>query len=276
MLFACNRDITLKPHLHGEDYYAYTLFTKLRENRVSVDIAVFSDNAVKFYGQDNREDAQTIDETLRRYDSFLLHGVSPLRLLGVKLRYKVKLLMLVIFLWNRATSNIFNLRWLAGKTLWQPVIDGYVVTSPTLVKGLRCQGIFRRIYVIPPVYECKYCHSRQNAENQRNRLPQRVKAVYLGSLGPKRFPLVDVIRSLSSDRTRTYELDIYTTTQTPQKTFRIGNVEVNLYNQILSDEEKCRVLRESHLFIAPRDGTTMNPSMSIMEAEYHGITVARI
>lgn len=278
VLLATNKDIAVKPHLHGEDYYIYTLLARLKKNGISVHTAVFSKNTVKFYEQNKIENIQNMGTIMENYRRVLLFNVSPFKLLKLKFKYKLKLVMVVIFLWNKASSAISNVRSFVGDTLWQLIVDEYIATSPAVARGLKRRGIFRKIYLIPPVYTCKYCDWMENAKKLKRlekRLPRRVRALYIGSLNPKRFSLVNVINRLRNDEERTYELNIYTSTPTRERAYKIGNVEVNVLMKILSDEEKCRVLRESYLFIAPNSGTTMDPSLSVIEAKYHGNIIAR-
>jgi hypothetical protein len=167
---------------------------------------------------------------------------------------------------------------LIAATFWQIAVNEYIATSPGIARGLRLRGVFRRIYLVTPVYECEYCNPLRNIEKLRRlkeELPSKVKAVYIGSLNPKRFSLTDVVNSFNDDEQRLYELTVYTATPVLEKTSRIGRVQVKFVRKILSDAEKCRVLSESHLLIAPKRGTTMDPSITEMEAEYHGNIVIR-
>jgi uncharacterized protein (UPF0216 family) len=94
-------------------------------------------------------------------------------------------------------------------------------------------------------------------------------------MSPKRFPLTQIIEALNRDEQRKYKLRIYTASQVKEETYQKGNIEVTIIKKTLSDEEKCKILRDSHIFIAPAIGTTMVPSISVMEAEYHGNIVIR-
>jgi len=278
-LLIAHRDITQKPLLRGEDYFMDRLLEKLKADGVSIDFAVLRQNVVKLNRQHCTDKVQNLDNVLKEYNAVILFGVSPSKLLIAKLRYKLRLMMPVVFLWNKSLSTISNLKNTIGHTFWQIAVNDYIATSSNIARGLRLRGIFRRIYLIKPVYECNYCSPLRNIgklKRLKEGLPPTVKIVYIGSLKPKRFSLADVVNHFSNDEQRFYELNIYTATPVQEKTGRIGRVQVNIAKKILSDEEKCRVLSESHLVIVPRRGTTMDPSMTEMEAEYHGNIVFRI
>lgn len=276
ILLVTERDITLKPHLYGEDYYIYTLLKELKKTGIYVDIAVFPENSMRFYEQRKMKRMQDIEPITKSYDAIILHNVSPFKLLRAKFKYKFKLIMPVYFVWNKSSPAISNVRWLVGDTLWQLIVNEFIATSPTVVRGLKIRGIFKKIRLIPPVYRCEYCDLRKNRTKLimlKKRFPKNVKAVYIGSLNHERLPLVKIENGLNSNNKRVYEVDIYTATPTKERTYEIGNVRVNIVRKILSDEEKCIVLCQSHLFIAPKRGTTMEPSISVIEAKHHGNVV---
>jgi hypothetical protein len=279
VLVLTNRDIMVYPHVYGEDYYIHELMELLKKSGIGVGIAVFSNKGPKWYSGEKAKAIQNMEDLVKNYVVLLLHGVSPLKILRLKFKYNLKLVMPVFFLWNRASSAVFNLKGLVGNTFWQLIISCYIATSPRIVRGLRLRGVLRRIYFLPPMYKCKYCDPVQNAKKLKNlkkRLPLKVKVTYIGSLNNKRFPLVSVVKKLQNYRVGSYELAIYTTSQVREEAYTISNVKVDVKRKILSDKEKCKVLQESHLFIAPKPQTTMDPSISVMEATYHGDIVIRI
>jgi hypothetical protein len=172
-----------------------------------------------------------------------------------------------------------NLRWSLGRLLWQPVLEEYIATSPHVASGLTKQGVFRRIYLIPPTYFCENCDANQHTsklEQLRRSLPSTVHAIYIGKIRRQRFPLADVMNRLRSDPRRIYELDIYTATPIEERSYKIDNVRINIHRRILSEAQKCDVLSRSHLFVAPKLGTTMDPPLSVLEARYHGNIVLQI
>ena len=278
-LLLSNRDVTLEPHLRGEDYYIYKLVEQLKKSGIRADTFCLSKSRTKCYQQAKMNNIENIENLVKKYDVVLLHCISPFELLRAKFKYNLKLIMPVYFLGNKASSFVFNLKGLLGNTFWQPMISDYIATSPRVMKGLRVRGIFRKIYLIPPVYECKYCNPSENVnklKKLKKRLPQKIKAVYIGSLNDKRFPLASAIRKLQSYGVSVCTLDVYTASPIEQETYAVSNVMVNVRKEILSDKEKCKVLREAHLFVAPKRQTTMDPSISVMEAIYHGDIVIRI
>lgn len=281
ILVLANRDVTMKPCMYGEDYYIQMLVNTLKVNRANVDIAMpLNREEFKVYMREGgNKIISTIDEIIRGYDILILHNISPRKVLRAKIKYKkIKIIMPVYFLWNKGTPVITNIRNRIGLTLLQFIIDEYLVPSPKMVKSLRLQGIIKKIRFIPPVYRCKYCSFEKNKEKLERLkagLPEKVKVVYIGSFSLPRLALLDVIKMFSKDQSRTYEVTIYTATPIKEGVYRINNVKVSIVRKVLSDGEKCRILSSSHLFIAPRRGTTMEPSISVMEAEHHGNIIIR-
>jgi hypothetical protein len=264
--------------VYGEDYYVLTLMKLIRGMGGSVDVASLSMDGVRLYKHGNFASMKSINDVAKDYDVIILHNVSPRKIIEAKIKYRIKVIMPIYFLWNKTSPLIHNLIGRMGTTMWQFIVDGYVVPSPLIYKGLRFQGIFKKIYIIPPLYKCPYCNFEENIKKRsmlERRLPVYVKVVYIGSLNLKRLPLKEVVEMFIKDRGRTYEIIIYTADNVSEKVYDVKNVRVRIINRILSTEEKCRILQGSHMFIAPRHETTMIPSISVMEAEYHGNIIVR-
>ena len=270
-----NRDITVKPFLYGEDFYIHGITSKLEKYGISVDYAILQGKKIKYKGQNA---TVNIGDIVNEHSVIILHNVSPFYALKAKIKKKVRIVMPVYFLWNKSSSLKDTFRTSFGVLFWQPVIDVYLVPSPNLAVALKKRGIIRPIMVLPPEYKCPYCDYTDNLKKRmklERQLPRVVKAVYIGSLQPRRLPLKKVLETLNRDEQRTYRLTIFTASKVKEESYRIGNAEVNICRRILSGEEKCKILRESHVFIAPAKGTTMEPSISVIEAEYHGNIIAR-
>lgn len=276
VLLVCNRDVTNGPHLYGEDYYIHDLMSKLEKSGFIVDLAFFQRDRLEIKNKALKIGG--IEDFVCKNSAIILHNVSPFYALKAKMRKKAKLVMPVYFLWNKSSSLKDNLRTNFGVLFWQPVIDAYLVLSPNLAIALKKRGIIRPIIVQPPEYKCPYCDYTDNIRKRmklERQLPKVVKAVYIGSLKPKRLPFKKIVKTLNMDRERMYIWTIFTASKVKEWSYRMGNVEINIYRRILSNEEKCRILRESHVFIAPMKGSTMEPSISMIEAEYHGAVVMR-
>jgi len=269
VLLLSNRNITVKPFLYGEDYYIHAVISELEKRGIPVKMKVINRcNRVK-----NPPYPEVDKNTL-----VILHNVSPIHVCKLKMRKKFRVLMPVYFLWNRAASPLSNLRTIFGSVFWQFVVDEYLVPSPNLAEKLKKLGVVRKIRILPPKYSCPFCHQKDNLKKMellKAELPNVVKAVYIGFINHKRFPLRKIIEKLNRDLKRKYELTIYTASPVREKTYCKGNVEVRIVRTKLSEKEKCKVLRESHIYIAPEKGTTMEPSISVIEAEYHGNIIAR-
>ncbi|MCW4003657.1 MAG: hypothetical protein NWE95_07080 [Candidatus Bathyarchaeota archaeon] len=273
ILFLSYKDITIEPHLHGEDRYLFKLFAQLRANEINADICCLPENTIQVSPQGKMSSLKSYEEIVADYDVVLLHCVSPKMLLRAKFKSDFKLVMPVYFLWNKASSLTFNLKGLMGNLIWQPLISNYIVTSTRILDGLKKRGLFRKIYLIPPTYECKYCNKIENAnklKKLKKSLPQKIRAVYIGSLNEKRFSINDAVLKLREFGIKDCALDVYTNSSIKQGTYNFGNIIFNVRKKLLLDNEKCKVLSEAHLFIAPKPETTMDPSLSVMEAEYHG------
>jgi len=278
VLFVANRDITVKQYIYGEDHYIQSLIKLTREEGGCADVAVIFKDEIKLYRYGGTMSVKNIIDIAKDYDVIVLHNVSPAKILRAKLKHKLRTIMPVYFLWNSALPTVSNIVGRIGLTLWQFIVDEYIVPSYSIARGLRLQGIFRKICVIPPLYKCVYCNFEENIKKRSmltKELPAHVKVVYIGSLNLKRLPLVEVVKRFTKDQSRTYEITIYTADNVDEKVYVVKNVRIKIVKKILSAEEKCRVLRESHMFIAPRRGTTMIPSISVMEADYHGNIIIR-
>ncbi len=273
VLLLSERDITVKPYVYGEDYYIQTLAQALRTNGVFVGTAIVSEDGIRLYEGETTKLFGAISEVTRHYNTVILHNLSPFVVWATKCKDGPKIMMPIYFLWHSTYSTLENIRNRIGVSVWQVAVDGYLVASPDLVRELRLQGVFRPIYLIPPVYHCSFCdfsHNQEKLRRLRSQLPTKVRVTYLGWLDDAALSLRDVIRSLNKDGNRTYQVRIYTLTPVPWKTFQNENVTVRIISKILSDQEKCEVLSRSDLFIAPLRDTTMLPPVSVIEAEYHG------
>jgi len=278
ILVLSNIDILSKSYIYGEDYYIRTLMELLRKIGNNVDLAVVYRDKIRVYRGGNLISVESIDDLIKDYNLIILHNVSPYEIIRVRIKYGIKVIMPIYLLWNRASPLIYNLLSRIGITLWQFIVDGYIAPSPLIYKGLRLQGVFKKILIIPPYYKCLYCNFEENIKKRytlEKKIPNYVKVVYIGSVDLRRLPLIEVVKKFMEDQRRNYEITIYTADNIGEKVYKIKNVKVKIINKILSEEEKCKILRESHMFIAPRQGTTMAPSISVMEAEYHGNIIIR-
>lgn len=279
VLLLSERNITVGPYLKGEDYFMNKLLGHLRAGGILADVFYLSKGVKGGYYSGETGKLEKLESLVGKYDLIILHCISPLRLLRAKTKYGVKLGMPVFFLWNNASSLLFNLKGVIGNTFWQPIINEYIVTSSEIERGLRARGVFKKINLISPTYDCKYCNVVENGKklaNLKRQLPKSVRAVYIGSLNVNRFSVDGAVKKLQSFGDCECNLDIYTESSIEEETFTVGNVTVNIKSKILSDEEKCKVLRGAHLFIAPKRHTTMDPPLSVMEASFHGNIVIEI
>jgi len=278
VLIFSNRDLSSKPYLYGEDHYISALIELLKKMGNNVDIAVLFKDKIKVFKGENVISVESIDNLIKEYDLILLHNISPYKIIRVKIKYNIRVFMPIYFLWNRTSPLIYNLLSRAGITLWQFIVDAYIAPSSLIYKGLRLQGVFKKIYVIPPYYKCIFCNFEENIKKRymlEKKIPNYVKVVYIGSVNLRRLPLIEVVKKFIKDQRRYYEITIYTADNISEKEYNIRNVKIQIISKILSEEEKGKILQESHMFIAPRPGTTMIPSISVMEAEYHGNIIIR-
>lgn len=275
ILLISNRDLNEKPFLHGEDYYISNFILEFKKKRIPVDLAVLEKNKVKING---RGAATTIDENLESYTVLVIHNISPFHVVKSKIRCRHKMIMPVYFLSNRSSSIFDNSKWIIAPFLWQPIIDEYLVPSSILAQGLRRRGVTRHISVVPPAYSCPYCNPADNFEKKellRTHLPETVNVVYIGQMLPERVDLTRITNALGRNLRNRYSLVVYTMSPVKEQMYNVDNVDVKIIRRKLSEKEKCEILRESHVFVAPAKGTTMEPSISIIEAEYHGNLVRR-
>ncbi|HVP92541.1 MAG TPA: hypothetical protein VMS94_02230 [Acidobacteriota bacterium] len=277
VLFISNRDLNEKPFLYGEDYYISTFMLESKKKRIPVDLAVLEKNKVKINGQDT---TPTIDKDLESYTVLLIHNISPFHVLSSKIRYRPKIIMPVYFLSNRSSSLLDNSKWIIAPFLWQPMINEYLVPSSILAQGLRRNAVIRHISVVPPVYSCPYCNPADNLEKKellKTHLPETANVVYIGQMLSERVDLSKITEALGHNHAnKKYRLTIYTMSQVKEQIYCENSIRIAIIRKRLSAKEKCEILRESHIFIAPAKGTTMEPSISVIEAEHHGNLVLRL
>lgn len=270
ILFLSNKDFVTRYFLHGEDYYINTIITELTRRGSWVDIGVFRNKRVHI---NDEPETKEIDEAISPGTIMILQGLSPFYFWKLKIKKKARIILPVYFLWNRTCTSLDNLRTALGPIFWQIAVDEYLVPSPSVAESLRRMGIFRKLTILPPHYLCPYCKREEHVKKKElleRALPSVVKIVYIGSLIPKRFSLSKVLKTLNRDVDRKYKLAIYTFSQIEEQTFCTGNVETRITCGVLDEREKCRILSDSHVFIAPAKHTTMEPPISVIEAEYHG------
>lgn len=217
-----------------------------------------------------------IDHFVDNETLIILHNVSPFYIIKVKFNKKPRVVMPVYFLSNRVCSMLHNLNNRFGPIFWQLLVDEYLVASPAVAEGLKKVGMIRKINIVPPQYSCAYCNymTNQNRKSHKNGiLPSIVNVVYIGKVTEKRFPLLKIIKTMNDDKKRNYKLVIYTSSTIDDQKFQSGNVEVTMFHKKLSEKDKCEILSTCDTFIAPSRLTTMDPPISVIEAEYHGAIV---
>jgi len=269
-----NKDIVTKPFLHGEDYYIHTIASKAITQGISVRIQLLQATGLCVH---SRKPLKNLENTVDRRTVMILHNVSPFHIVGLKIRRKPVIVMPVYFIWSKV-SKFANFKEALGAFLWQLMVDEYLVTSPKLAQSLRKIGVVKKINVVPLEYICAFCNPIDNLKKKlsfETFRPNVVQIVYIGSMIPNRFPLIKIIDVLNRNKEMKYNLRIYTMSDVGNREYTAGNVQVKVTQAMLSEKEKCNILQESHIFIAPAEGTTMDPSLSVIEAEYHGNVIAR-
>jgi len=267
VLIIGNRDV-FKINTYGEDYYIRSLIDILTDLKCDVKF-------VKFNRRDNNK--KEIIKLVKNegFRHVLLHNVSLLDFYTLRKHNPSLLLVLIIyFTWNRSMPFHRNLLNNIGISIESRLADFLIVTSENIARELKFLGVKNKIITLPPHYECKYCSLRKNImkyEKLLRELPRIVKATYIGSLNRKRFPLAKIIKLMRRDN-RLFNLTIYTADNIGGHNYTInyGNIKVRIVKKILSEEEKCSILSDSHVFIAPCPRTTMDPPISVLEALYHG------
>jgi hypothetical protein len=278
VLVITNRNLNQRPFVFGEDQYVFGLMQELQQNGIQAETFWLAkkSSAQALKGKKITD----LKKVVENYDVIVLHGISPFLLLGAKLKYRLNIVMPVYFLWNKTLPLGSNLKAVLGSTLWQLAVSHYLATSPRVMKGLIARGIFRKIFLIPPTYKCICCNPNLNSHKLsalKAHLPEEVRAVYIGSMENTRFSIDSAIIALRNIKLNSCTLDIYTATaRAKQEKIVFGNITVNVTKRLLSEKEKCEVLRDAQIFIAPKFQSTMNPPMCVLEAEYHGNIVIQL
>jgi len=274
VLIISNRDLGVKPLLYGEDYYMHSIASEMERRGILVEFAIFNENKTE---PRRRNATIDIEEIVGNHTVVVLHNISPLYICKAKMRKKIWVVMPVYFVWNRISPINTIIRSL-GLPFWQPLVNEYLVPTPSLAGRLRRLGVVRKISILPPEYTCTHCNQIENSIKRaklETQLPRVVEMVYIGQMIPKRFPLTTIVNVLNKDDQREYKLGIYTASQVKEETYRKGNAEIRIVRKCLSDKQKCEILRKSDVFIAPAKGTSMEPPISVIEAEYHGNIIVR-
>ena len=270
VLLLSSRDLRTKPLLYGEDNYMSTFMSELRARAIPFAFLLVDESK----GTGNL--LTEIDHFVDNETLIILHNVSPFYIIKVKFNKKPRVVMPVYFLSNRVCSMLHNLNNRFGPIFWQLLVDEYLVASPAVAEGLKKVGMIRKINIVPPQYSCAYCNymTNQNRKSHKNGiLPSIVNVVYIGKVTEKRFPLLKIIKTMNDDKKRNYKLVIYTSSTIDDQKFQSGNVEVTMFHKKLSEKDKCEILSTCDTFIAPSRLTTMDPPISVIEAEYHGAIV---
>lgn len=265
VLILSNKPFSTKPLLYGEDYYINSIVDTSIKTGLQVDVYICKDGI--------NAEIKRIAKIIESKTTVILHNVSPLYLFKVKLKKKIRVILPIYFLSNRVCSMIDNFRNTIGPFFMQSIVDEYLACSITTLHNLRKLGICKKLTFLPPHYCCPYCKRKAHAEKRRilqKSLPKYVNLVYIGSLKPKRFPIEKIVTNLSQDVDRKYTLTIYSSSQIKVSNCNYRNIEIKFIQRILDEREKCKILSESDVFISPAKNTTMQPPLSVIEAEYHG------
>ena len=274
VLILSNRDLSVRPFLWGEDYYISSLMSQLDRKGIHVDTAIVSGKKIRVSGSCIDEN---VDKVVHNFTTIILHSNSLSLILKSKMQNKFKLIMPVYFLKNKCLPTFENLINGFRPFFWQKTVDEYLVASPTIACGLRKIGIAKTINVVPPAYVCPYCNhgdSTGKKELFKKQLPTTVYAVYIGPVLPNRFDLKSTVNALERNFGK-YKLTVYTASPVKEQLWQEIGSNVKVIRKRLSEKEKCEALKKSHVFVAPRKGTTMEPTISVIEAEYHGNIIER-
>ncbi len=275
VILSKNEDLSRRPILHGEDYYTNSLFEEFVRRGIHVDLCWFNGNSLQVHGGSKKRTNEVIDWGT----VVILHGVSPLKIYREKLRGKIKVILPMPFLFNRVRSLSDNLRAIIGVFLLQPLIDEYLTSSSSTAEKLRKLGVLRKLSILPPSYSCPFCTREKYVQKRKcleQSLPSVTNVVYIGSLIPKRISVDRILSLLSQDLVRQYKLTIYTFSEVNERAYRSKNVEVRIIHRRLVEKEKCEILSAADVFISPAKNTSMNPPLSVIEAEYHGNLIKSI
>ncbi len=274
VLILSNRDLDVRPFLWGEDYYISSLMSQLKRKGIHVDTAIVSGKKIRVNGSSIDEN---VDEVVHNFTTIILHSNSLSLIFKSRTQNKFKLIMPVYFLKNKCLPTFANLINGFRPLFWQRTVDEYLVASPTIASSLRKIGIIKTINVVPPAYVCPYCNRDGSAGKEElftKQLPTTVCAVYIGAVLPERFDLKSTVNALERNFGK-YKLTVYTASPVKERLWQENGSTVEVIRKRLSEKEKCEVLKKSHVFVAPKKGTTMEPTISVIEAEYHGNIIGR-
>jgi glycosyltransferase involved in cell wall biosynthesis len=274
VIIVSNRDLGVRPFLYGEDYYISSLMSQLERKGIHVDTAIVSGKKIRVSGSCIDEN---VDEVVHNFTTIILHSNAMSLIFKSKMQNKFKLVMPVYFLKNKCLPTFENLINGLRPFFWQKTVDEYLVASPTIAYGLRKIGVAKTINVVLPAYVCPYCNRGDSTVKEKlfkNQLPTTVYAVYIGPVLPHRFDLKSTVNALERNFGK-YKLTVYTASPVKEQLWQENGSNVEIVCKRLSEKEKCEVLKKSHVFVAPRKSTTMEPTISIIEAEYHGNIIGR-
>jgi glycosyltransferase involved in cell wall biosynthesis len=248
--------------------------SQLKRKGIHVDTAIVSGKKIRVSGSCVDE---TVDEVVGRFTTIILHTYDMSLFFKSKMQNKFKVIMPVYALRNKSYSALNNLILGLRPFLFQKIVDEYLVASPTIVHALRKMGVTTTINVVPPAYVCPYCSRSDNIDKKnflKKQLPTTVYAVYIGKVVTNRVDLKSIVNGLESKFGK-YKLTVYTADPVKEQLLQENGSNVEIIVKCLSEKEKCEVLKKSHVFVAPKKNTTMEPSISVIEAEYHGNIIER-
>jgi glycosyltransferase involved in cell wall biosynthesis len=171
----------------------------------------------------------------------------------------------------------------AAWRLFDPWVDAYAATSPSLRAALAEQGLDeRKLHVVPPPLALDTFRpvERAAARASLGIAPESFAVVYMGTVSPLRFPAEMIIRALDAAAPRTpgLRLDVFAPVRTHEYNldFASGHLAsaakgsatpVHIHLEDLPDDRKAEVFSAADLVILPfAAAVAVEPPLTLLEA----------
>ena len=266
--------------IYGEDYYLFGLLKILKQ--LHYDFILLSEHS--FLQNYNRL-------LCIKNVSIMFSNVSLVKLLIrkpkiIKALNRSRVLNIVYFL-DHITNNLMErMRGRLGISLSKYFVDYFIVTSKDLLYLIK-RLLFPKssntiIKIIPPfVPVIKHNHALLTPSVIEHK--DKVSITYIGTVSKERVDLINAIHHvyeilnpskisvdiITLDYDRKYLADFLRNVKDRKIASRC-NIAIRVDVRYLPENKKCSILAKSDFFITPNPLATMRPSISVLEAFYHG------
>jgi len=258
--------VNISNYVSGQEYYLYTLARVLprfglRVNFLTVDRLLMH--------------ARSYDE----YDSYHLYYLGFKDVVRIRrIIGNSKLVYHVYHVKDVTWTKTHELSWKVFLASLQFLIDMYLATARSVYLWLWRKVPLAGRLLVEPYYECS-CnsfHGLMHIVAEKFSEEREVKLFYVGRLNRYRSPpsvLLAIAKGIAERIRKRVKLTIVSKITPRKRSYKYDSGDVTLYfiDDKVSDDEKCRLYKESHFFVyLSRGNVAMNPPVTLLESVYHG------